>query len=118
LKVQSKVLINCALVVVGAGGLFGGGVVWVVVWVVVVMAVCVILFFSNVWVGKVLMGLFRMLMLTRSCSSWLSSSVQLCSASSAACIASATCYCAGASRTSCGVLRLRVPTSRVPSSSS
>jgi hypothetical protein len=62
-------LISWALVVVGTGGLFGGGVVCVVIWMVIVIAVCIILFFPNTWVGEVLMGLFQMQMLTGSSSS-------------------------------------------------
>jgi hypothetical protein len=107
-----KVLISWLFVVVGMGGLFGGRVVWVVVWVVVVMAVCVILFFLNTWVGEVLMGLFQMQTLTGSCSSWLSLSVCSCFASSSAvCKASATCCYANVSRAFCKVLTLRVSSS-------
>jgi hypothetical protein len=115
LNVRSKVLISWALVVVGTGGLVGGGVVWVVVWIMVVIAVWVIRPLPNVWVGEVLIGLFWMLTLVWSCSSWLSSSICSCfSSSSTVCRASSTCCCANVLRASYRVLTLRVPMLRVP----
>jgi hypothetical protein len=117
LNIWSKVLISWAFVVVGTGGLVGGGVVWVIVWVVVVMAFWVTRSLPNVWVGEVLIGLFRMSMLVWSCSSWLlSSTCSHASSSSTVCKASSTCCYAEVSRASCNVLRLRVLASMVPSS--
>jgi hypothetical protein len=82
--------------------LVSGGVVWVVVYVVVIIVVWVVQFFPKMWMGEVLIGLFRIWMLTGSSSSWLSSLACscCCSASSVTYSASSTCCCADASRAS------------------